>query len=82
MAFGIASSEEPSSSMNHKERVKVNVAFGSGTVLYFTVMSGGSITDTGPSCRNGSCALLSRHSVDLLQRRQSTLSSPRSGPGI
>jgi hypothetical protein len=36
-------------------------------------MSGGSMTDTGPSCLNGSCAPLSRHSVDLLQRRQSTL---------
>jgi hypothetical protein len=43
----------------------------SGTVLHFTAMSGGSMTDTGPSCPNGSCALLSRHSVDLLQRRQS-----------
>jgi hypothetical protein len=30
------------------------------------------MTDTGPSCPKGSCALLSRHSVDLLQRRQST----------
>jgi hypothetical protein len=47
---------------------------GSGTVLYFTAMSGDSITDTGLSCRNGTCALLSRPSVDLLQRRQSTLS--------
>jgi len=28
--------------------------------------------DTGPSCPNGGCALLSRHSVNLLQCRQST----------
>jgi hypothetical protein len=48
---------------------------GSGTVLHFSAMSGGSMTDTGPSCPNASCALLSRHSVDLLQRRQSTQSS-------
>lgn len=33
---------------------------GSGTVLHFTAMSGGSMSDTGPSCPNGSCALLSR----------------------
>jgi hypothetical protein len=46
---------------------------GSGMVLHFAAMSGGSMTDTGPSCPNGSCAPLSRHSVDLLQRRQSTL---------
>jgi hypothetical protein len=49
-----------------------NGRLGSGTVLHFTAMSGGSMTDTGPSCPNGSCALLSRHSVDFLQRRQST----------
>jgi hypothetical protein len=36
-------------------------------------MSGGSMTDTGRSCPNGSCAPLSRHSVDLPQCRQSTL---------
>jgi hypothetical protein len=44
---------------------------GSGAVLHFTTMSGGSMTDTGPSCPKGGRALLSRHSVDLLQRRQS-----------
>jgi hypothetical protein len=38
---------------------------GSGTVLHFAAMSGGSMTDTGPSCPNGSCAPLSRHSVDF-----------------
>ena len=56
---------------------RCNDCSGSGTVLHFTAMSGGSMTDTGPSCPNCSCALLSRHSVDLLQRRQSTPSSHR-----
>jgi len=50
-----------------------NVRVGSGTVFHFTAMSGSSMTDTGASCPIGSCALLSRHSVDLFQRRQSTL---------
>jgi hypothetical protein len=45
---------------------------GSGTVLHFAAMSGGSMTDTGPSCPSGSCAPLSRHSVDLPQRQHST----------
>src|SRR2546430_559015 len=44
---------------------------GSGTVLHFAAMSDGSMTNTGPSCPNGGCAPLSRHSVDLLQRRHS-----------
>jgi hypothetical protein len=36
-------------------------------------MSDGSMIDTRPSCPNGGCASpLSRHSVDLLQRRHST----------
>jgi hypothetical protein len=56
---------------------EIDDGLGSGTVLHFTAMSGGSMTDTGPSRPNGSCALLSRHSVDLLQRRQSTLCGPR-----
>jgi hypothetical protein len=56
----------------------------SGTILHFTAMSGGSMTDTGPSCPNGSCALLSRRSVDLLQRWQSTLTGrcAKHHPGI
>jgi len=37
-------------------------------------MSDGSMINTGPSCPNGGCAPLSRHSVDLLQRRHSTRS--------
>ena len=58
-----------------------NAGNGSGTGLHFTAMSGGSMTDTGPSCPNGSCALLSRHSVDLLQRRFATVADrAKSGP--
>jgi hypothetical protein len=50
---------------------------GSGTVLNFAAMSDGSTTNTGPSCRNGGCAPLNRHSVDLLQRRHSTFAANR-----
>jgi hypothetical protein len=62
----------PLSDRRSSLRAHSYVWFGSGTVLRFAAMSGGSMTDTGPSCLNGSCAPLSRHSVDLLQRRQST----------